>query len=152
MCQTYPIVFHQYHRPPNECVFVMWVNATISKLNTSESDGIIFAHYCPLSYCKSGEVMINVGTNPSAQCDFNHAGVLCGGCKKSYSLAIGSSHCIKCSSDLPLLMLILYVVAGFLLVLFILLLNLTITQELINGLVFYANILWTYKDILFPPK
>ena len=36
--------------------------------------------------------------------------------------------------------------------LFILLLNLTVTQGLINGLIFYANILWTYKDILFPPK
>ena len=29
----------------------MWVNAT---LNGSESDGILLAHHCPLSYCKSG--------------------------------------------------------------------------------------------------
>ena len=31
---------------------------------------------------------------------------------------------------------------------FILVLNLTVTQGLINGLIFYSNNLWTYKDIL----
>ena len=33
---------------------------------------------------------------------------------------------------------------------FILVLNLTVIQGLINGLILYANLLWTYKDILFP--
>lgn len=28
-------------------------------------------------------------------------------------------------------------------------LNLTVTQGMINGLIFYANIIWTYKDIFF---
>ena len=126
-----------------------WVNATFNKYNKS---GILFACYCPLNYCKTDEKVIDLGTNPNAQCDFNHAGVLCGGCENNYSLAIGSSHCVKCSSNLPLFLFILFVVAGFLLVTFILLLNLTVTQGLINGLVLYANILWTYKDILFPPE
>ena len=127
----------------------MWVNATYNK---SKSDGILLARYCPLNVCRTDEKLINLGTDPNAQCDFNHAGVLCGGCENNYSLAIGSSHCVRCSSDLPLLMFIFFGAAGFLFVLFILLLNLTVTQGLINGLVFYANILWTYKDTLFPPK
>ena len=130
----------------------MWVNATFNKYNESESNGILLAHYCPLSYCISGEKITNLGTNPNTQCDFNHAGVLCGGCKNNYSLAIGSSHCIRCYSDMPLLFLTLFAIVGILLVLFILLLNLTVTQGLINGLVFYANILWTYKGVLFPPE
>ena len=130
----------------------MWVNAIFNKYNTSESDGIVLAHNCPLSYCRTGEKVINLGTNPNAQCAFNHTGVLCGGCENNYSLAIGSSHCVRCSSDLPLLFFMLFAVAGVLLVLFILLLNLTVTQGLINGLVFYANILWTYKGVLFPPE
>jgi hypothetical protein len=46
----------------------------------------------------------------------------------------------------------LCIVLGFLLLALILLLNLTVTQGLINGLILYANVLWTYKDILFPPK
>ncbi len=130
----------------------MWVNATFNKYNKSKSDGILFARYCPLNVCRTDEKLINLGTNSNSQCDFNHAGTLCGGCENNYSLAIGSSHCIRCSSDLPLLMLMFFGAAGFLLVLLILLLNLTVTQGLINGLVFYANVLWTYKDTLFPPK
>ena len=33
---------------------------------------------------------------------------------------------------------------------FLLTLNLTVTQGLLNGLIFYVNILWMYKGILFP--
>ena len=57
-----------------------------------------------------------------------------------------------CSNDNHLLLFIFFAVVGVLLVIFILVLNLTVTQGLINGLVLYANILWTYKDILFPIK
>ena len=42
--------------------------------------------------------------------------------------------------------------AGVLLVLSILVLNLTVTQGLINGLIFYSNIVWAYKIILFPSE
>ena len=131
----------------------MWVNATFSKYNKGESDhGIVLARYCPLNHCKTGEKTINLGRDPNAQCANNHAGVLCGGCENNYSLAIGSSQCIMCSNDSHLLLFIFFPAAGVLLVIFILVLNLTVTQGLINGLVLYANILWTYKDILFPIK
>ena len=130
----------------------VWVNATFNMHNSSESDGILFAHYCPLDYCKSGEKVINLGKDPNAQCANNHAGVLCGGCQTNYSLAIGSSRCIMCSSDSHLALFIFFLAAGLLLVIFILVLNLTVTKGLINGLVLYANILWTLKDVLFPFK
>ena len=35
---------------------------------------------------------------------------------------------------------------------FILALNLTVTEGLINGLILHANTLWTFKNILFPFK
>ena len=130
----------------------MWVNATFTKSNNSESDGILLAHYCPLNYCKLGEKWINLGTNPNAQCDFNRAGVLCGGCRDGYSPAIGSSCCIRCSNNGHILLILFFMIAGVLLVIFLLALNLTVTQGLINGLIFYANILWMYKGILFPQK
>ena len=47
-------------------------------------------------------------------------------------------------------LLLFFAAAGFLLVLFISILNLTVTQGMINGLIFYANIVWTYQSILFP--
>ena len=61
----------------------------------SESDGSLFARHCPLNFCRTHaiEKLIDLGTNPNAQCDFNHAG-LCGGCENNYNLAIGSSHCV----------------------------------------------------------
>ena len=42
--------------------------------------------------------------------------------------------------------------AGVFLVFFILALNLTVTQGLINGVIFYANIVWAYKIILLPSE
>ena len=83
----------------------MWVNATFNK---NESNGILIAHYCPLDYCKSGEKTINLGRDPDVQCANNHAGVLCGGCEKKFSLAIGSSHCVVCPNHNRGLLLILF--------------------------------------------
>ena len=77
------------------------------------------------------------------QYSFNRAGRLCGGCKENYSPAIGSSHCIYCANDNKMSFLIFFAAAGLLLVFFISVLNLTVTQGMINGLIFYANIVWT---------
>ena len=88
--------------------------------------------------------------DPDSQCAFHRAGRLCGGCKKNYSLAIGPSHCIHCPNNNNLALLIFFAAAGILLVLFISALNLTVTQGLINGFIFYANIVWTYQSLFFP--
>ena len=85
-------------------------------------------------------------------CDFNKAGRMCGGCKDNYSLAIGSSHCIHCPDNNNLALFIFFAAAGFLLVFFIGALNLTVTVGMFNGIIFYANMIWIYKDILFPDK
>ena len=90
--------------------------------------------------------------NNRDQCDNKHAGTLCGGCENGYSLAIGTSHCIKCSNDSHLLIMVFFFIIGIILVSFIFFLNLTVTRGLINGLVLYANLLWTYKYVLFTPE
>ena len=87
-----------------------------------------------------------------SQCAFNRAGRLCGGCKDNYSLAIGSSHCMLCPNNNNLALLIFFAAAGFLLVFFISAFNLTVTQGMINGLIFYANIVWVYQCIFFPEE
>ena len=80
----------------------------------------------------------------------NHAGVLCGRCETGFSLAIGSNNCLPCHDSNGLSLLIFFAAAGFLLVLFIKFLNLTVSQGTINGLIFYANIVWMYRDNFFP--
>ena len=116
------------------------------------NNSIDYTDYCPLNYCIMSDKRIDVQQDPDAQCAFNHAGRLCGGCKDGYSLAIGSSHCIQCSNNNNLALLIFFIGAGFLLVLFIGALNLTVSQGMINGLIFYANIVWIYQPILFPQE
>ena len=78
--------------------------------------------------------------------------MLCGSCKENYSLTIGSFNCIRCTNNRNLALLIFFAAAGPLLVITISVLNLTVTQGMINGLVFYANIVWAYQSIFFPQK
>ena len=126
-----------------------WVGAIF---NESRSTGIVYNRFCPLHYCKSSEKTIKIGDDPSKQCTFNRTGILCGACMKNFSLAIGSSQCIECPDSHNMALLLAFAAAGVLLVFFILVLNLTVTQGLINGLIFYANIVWAYKILLFPSE
>ena len=125
----------------------MWVNATY---NESQSNGIIYNHFCPIHYCKPGEKMVRIKDDSNKQCASNRTGILCGACMENFSLAIGSSRCIECHNDYNLSLLLVFAAGGVLLVFFILALNLTVTQGLINGLIFYANIVWAYEEIVFP--
>ena len=127
--------------------YFVWDNDLWISVNEK---GVIYTKNCPLNHCIAASKTIDLIKTPNAQCAFNRAGRLCGSCKKGYSLAVGSSSCIRCSNNNNLALLLFFIVAGFLLVLFINILNLTITQGLTNGLIFYANIVWTSQSILFP--
>ena len=109
--------------------------------------GIILLHYnCPFDYCKATAKGLEL-TTPNSQCAMYHAGVLCGKCTPSLSLALGSNKCLPCSNDNYLALLVFFVAAGFLLIFFIQILNMTVSQGAINGLIFYANIMWAYQSI-----
>ena len=117
-------------------------------VSTLDDNHIIHSKYCPFNYCQMGDKHVNMILNDvNAQCAFNRAGRLCGGCKENYSLAIGSSHCVHCPNNNNLALFIFFAAAGLLLVFVIGILNLTVTQGVINGLVFYANVIWTYQSV-----
>ena len=117
-----------------------------------KGDGVIYNKYCPFNYCEESSKVLELQNEPDMQCNFNRAGRLCGACKENYSLGIGSSHCIQCSNNNNMALLTFFAAAGFLLVFFISTLNLTVTQGMFNGLIFYANIIWIYQSIFFPPR
>ena len=125
-----------------------WVNASYSG---NSSNGVIVHLHCPFGYCKREIVDVKL-TNPDTQCSFNHSGTLCGACKPNFSLALGGNRCLPNCSNSYLLLLIPFILAGFGLVLFIKILNLTVSQGAINGLIFYANIVAANKSILFPTQ
>ena len=90
-----------------------------------------------------------IGNNIDAQCNYNRSGLLCGKCKKGFSLVFGSSKCIKCSNS-NISLLISFALAGIVLVVFLLVLKLTVAVGTINGLIFYANIVSVNRAQLFP--
>ena len=125
---------------------IIWVAA----YNDSNVFGILLHIRCPFHYCNTAmhSPWISLD-NPNAQCAVNRGGILCGACENGSSLAIGSNKCLQCEDSNGLLLLIFFAAAGFLLVIFIKLLNLTVSQGTINGLIFYANIMWAYQSIFF---
>ena len=105
--------------------------------------------YCPLNYCNRNEINITLMYTNSTQqstaktdvqCNYNHSGILCGGCQPGLSLALGSDRCLQCSSYFTFLLLP-YAIAGVILVLVIKMLNLTISEGTLNTLIFYANVI-----------
>ena len=122
-------------------------NQWIQLLNNSDS--ILTSRFCPFNYCKQETIILDLN-DPDQQCALGHTGILCGACPSNLSLAIGSSRCLECSDDYHMLLLIAFAAAGVLLVMIIKILDLTVTTGTINGLIFYANIIWANQSVLLP--
>ena len=102
--------------------------------------------YCPLDYCNNSFLNIKIDSNKTyqnEQCQYHRTGILCGSCPSRWSMVLGSSECQKCS-NMWLLLVVPFALAGVLLVIIIHFLNLTVTMGTICGLIFYANIIQDY--------
>ena len=112
----------------------------LSYLNTST---ISFSTHCPPGYCNlslhSDFVLDN--SLSDLYCNDNRNGTLCGKCKTNYSTMFGSDKCHNNCSNLYLLTIPLYAVAGLLLVVALFALRLTVATGTINGVIFYANVM-----------
>ena len=126
----------------------VWVGVNQNENDTNNTYYLI-SEYCPHSYCNHERTTVDL-TDPDSQFNKNHGGNLCGRCKYGYSLQLGSDRCLDCPNNDGLALLIFFAAAGFLLVFFIIFLDLTVAHGTINGLILYANIVWKYTSILFP--
>ena len=89
-------------------------------------------------------------------CLKNRAGVLCSQCAPGYSVVFGFNDCIRCS-NWWLLTIIVYGIAGPLLIYFSYAFKLTLTTGKLSGLIFYSQVMsiarvmqmYTKKDIGF---
>ena len=95
---------------------------------------------CPLDYCQAtSDISLE---NPDEQCANNRSGVICGSCQDNYSIGLGGSKCLQCSSNSPLIWLIpVFAVAGVALVALLLVCNMTLSHGTLNGIIFYANVI-----------
>ena len=114
---------------------------------SNESECLILHPHCPFDYCKSGSVTFTFN-DTDRQCKHNRSGLLCGRCKQGLSLTFATSQCTECSSDINLLLLLAFALAGLALVFFLLIFRITVAAGTLNGLIVYANILSLNRDIL----
>ena len=128
--------------------------------NRSEGGDYLIYPNCPFDYCvqpRSRKVQIDLNNTingSDVQCANSRSGLLCGACQPNFSLSLGSSRCIPCSEkswcrNLAMLV-VASVLAGIGLVVLIFILNLTVAQGTLNGLIFYANIIGANESIFFP--
>lgn len=126
----------------------MWIGTKL-KQSANSSMPIYLTHLnCPFDYCIPDDIDFHLNDSDK-QCAFNRSGVLCGTCKDKLSNVLGGSECRKCS-NLYLLLLIPFAIAGVLLILLLIATNLTVTVGTINGLLFYANIVRENQTAFFP--
>ena len=108
-------------------------------LDNSSETGVVFSEHCPHGYCLPRDVYLSAD-DPDIQCADNRTGVLCGQCMKNYSLTLGGQKCSECS-NMYLLLLFPLAASGLVLVAVLFVLNLTVAEGSINGLIFYANVI-----------
>ena len=101
---------------------------------------------CPIDYCLPYSSSVNL-LHPDLQCQFNRTGILCSQCRHPLSMVFASSRCMKCT-NVHILITIIVIVAGIVLVVLLYVLNLTVTNGTINGIIFYANIV-SINDSVF---
>ena len=109
--------------------------------------------YCHHEYCNSDPILTNFHYSNrdekfeifskdlsfnSSLCLYNRKGILCGNCSTNYSVVFGSTECRQCS-NWWLWTLVLYAVAGPLLIYLLYALRLTLTTGTFNGIIFYAQ-------------
>ena len=115
-------------------------------------DSLIVAQNCDY-YCStiaddsSGVIRVPV-TDLDSQCSIGHTGILCGACKPGYSRVLGGT--LECRKDctnayLPLLILV-FLASSILLVIIIMVLNLTVTEGTLNGLLVYTTVIQTHRS------
>ena len=133
--------------------FIRKGNPWISYVTSSDNllNGYLIYPHCPLDYCfppgSNVLVDINKANGSDAQCQHERSGLLCGACKPELSLSLGTIHCISCPSYWPALLVVQLIgslIAGIVLVMAVLILNLTVAHGTINGIIFYVNILYNF--------
>ena len=129
--------------------------AWISYINDTNLTGYLVYPNCPFDYClsTSPSVDLNQPNGADAQCAFHRSSLLCGSCQPGFSLSLGSSRCLPCPSYWPALLIaitIAAILAGVALVILLLVLNMTVAVGTLNGLIFYANVVYANKSILLP--
>lgn len=97
---------------------------------------------CPSGYCVNGISKANV-KDWDEMCHGHRTGVLCGECLEGYSVAWGTTECLKCR-HFHIWTIIGVIVLSILTIFMLFLTRLTIANETLGTIIFYANIQATF--------
>ena len=119
-----------------------------------DDTGVLGVAECPLFYCLNGNRMINAVNGQAdfdVQCnrELSRRGILCQQCAEGRSFALGSPRCLECS-NVAILLFPVFLIFGVLLVVTIYYLDVTISEGLLNGAIFFSNMVILYAFYLLP--
>ena len=124
----------------------VWVSITSPG---NESDSFLVHDHCPFDYCNTSTIKI-VLSDPDEQCVYDRSGILCGQCKPGQSAIFGSSKCKTCNNRW-ISLLAVFIVAGIVLIAFLIFFNLTVSIGTVNGFILFANVVRVNSPTFFPP-
>ena len=123
------------------------VNYWLGTETKNGSQLVQFASTCPIDYCREDVTELDLRI-PDQICESRRTGTLCGACKEGLSTIFGPADCRDCS-DVWLLTLLLYALAGVAILIPTFVFDITITLGAVNGAIFYANIVRVNSNIFF---
>ena len=112
--------------------------------------GLEYAKICSSTYCHNNIIMFDLSER-DVLCTNHHSGRMCGGCEDGFSRAFGSDTCKKCDNAW-LVTILLYLILGLLLLLVLYLLKFDVTFGVINGLIFFCNVMGINEELFFNTK
>ena len=121
----------------------MWIGYYVD-----DNRSLAIGHHCPVFYCNN--IIFQKGILleellDRKQCQQQRSGIMCSECAEGTSSVFGSFRCQKCSHGWTVLVLI-FALAGVLIIALLFLFNFTILQGTIQGIVLYANTLGLLGD------
>ena len=118
----------------------------------NESESIAVQNNC--QYCKTEKIdlIIPIDSNKLCISRYNRTGIMCGACVSNYSLLLGGYECADCSGSTykGVLLFLVFIGIGIGLVILLLGLDLTVSTGMVNGLIFYSNIVYLNSDTMLP--
>ena len=161
-CHKPTNITHYIYTEKSPPVWIGYRKSPVNDIPPPNTTLIIYHRFCPLGYCQEVNGRVYIRTNYSyfgqdVQCSMYRTGLLCGACKTGYSLGFGSSQCLPHCDTRDIYvrvigLIVVCAVAGIMLVVLLTLLNLTVAEGTLNGLIFYANIVQVNLDIFFPSE
>ena len=147
--ESFPDLVCDIDKQEISILYHIWIGCL--KNSSLQSCKFVLSHGCRYCTPKPTErKTINV-FHLDDQCLPGRTGVMCGACKPGLSRILEQfrvpAGCVKCSNDNLAFLIPLFLFSGIMLVIFLTIFNMTVTEGAINGLIFYSSVAYAHPNI-----